>query len=179
MRSWVRRQIARVVAVLSVGAFSPGCLIAPPDPLEEPQRIPPRALVESADPLVTQIVQSSSTGAQTEFRVKFVSDDLGEFVIGRLFVNYPNGGPPLGFAQLVPGTSDSVRTMSIAWTQRREIPVGCYTVTLTITHAENYSREDYKPIDNDKTAFVTWWVAHDIEPQSVNLDECSSDATAL
>lgn len=182
MQSWVPRQIARVAAVLYVGALSQACLIPAPDELEEPERMPPRALVESALPVVTKIVPTSSSSAiaPTEFRVKFVSDDQGEPVIGRLFLNYPDRGPPLGFAELVPGTSESPREMIIPWVDYRDIPVGCYTVTLTITHADNYSRQDFKPIDNDKTAFITWWVAHDIESlHLVTLDECSSLESVL
>src|SRR5690606_36729406 len=120
MRSWVPRQIARVETVLSVGALSPGCLIAPPDTLEEPQRIPPRALVEGAQPVVTQIVQTSKDGAETEFSVDFVSDDQGEPIIGPLFLNYPNYRPTLGYAYSPPAPSESgPRNMRIFWSNYR------------------------------------------------------------
>lgn len=183
MRSWVPRQIARFAAVLAVGVLAPGCLIPAPDELTEPERIPPRSLVGDAVPKLTAIVKtwSSSDIDPTEFNVEFVSDDQGESVIGRLFLNYPYRLAPIGFAEVPPGTIESgPRQMRIAWTESRNIPVGCYTVTLTITHAENYSRQDFKPIDNDKTAFITWWVAHDVDsPQLVTLDECPSSIDSV
>lgn len=174
MRSSVFRQIARVVALMSLGVLTPGCLIPAPDELEDPERIPPRVLVGDANPAVTKIVQTSRTNEATEFNVEFESDDQGETVIGRLFLNYPSPRPPLGYAAVPAATIESgPREMKIAWTQSRDVPTGCYTVTLTITHADNYSQEDFKPIDRDKTAFVTWWIAHDIDSLNlVSLDEC-------
>lgn len=173
MRSSVSRQIARAVALLSLGALSPGCLIPAPDVLEEPERVPPR-LVGDPVPAVTNILQTLRKGEPHAFNVKFESDDLGEPIIGRLFLNYPNRPNPIGFARVAAGTLESgARPMSIAWTQSRDLTAGCYTITLTVTHADNYSQEDFKPIDPDKTAFVTWWVAHDIDALNlVSLDEC-------
>lgn len=163
------------MTVISLGVLSPGCLIPAPDELEEPERIPPRAFVDGADPPVTIIQQTWSRDAKTDFKVRFESDDQGEPIIGRLFLNYPHRRDPLGFASVPAGSLESgPREMNIAWTQARSIVAGCYTITLTITHADNYSQEDFKPIDKDKTAFVTWWIAHDIESlQLVSLDECT------
>jgi hypothetical protein len=172
MRSWVSLQFSRVVVVLSLGALSPGCLIGAPDELEGPQRLPPRALVDKAIPVVTQVVQTSRRGDKSQFNVQFVSFDLGESVLGRLFLNYPDPGPSLGSKLIPPSADDTPRELDIFWDQRREVAAGCYTVTLTISHVDNYSQETLRPIDLDKTAFVTWWVAHDIPPQLVNLDEC-------
>jgi hypothetical protein len=174
MRSSVSRQIARVVALISLGVLSPGCLIPAPDELEEPERIPPRVLLGTANPVLTQILQTKSEGEQTQINIKYVSEDLGEPIIGRLFIDYPTRKEDVGFKEMTPGSLESVREMQISWTDYRKIPTGCYSLTLTIAHAENYSRENNKPIDPDKAAFVTWWVAHDSESLNlVSLAECA------
>ncbi len=179
MRSWVPRQIATVAGVLALSALSQSCLIAPPDPLEEPERIPPRAITHNAEPLLTRIVQTTRTGLEPSFNVRFVSDDLGEPVEGRLFLNYnaPNR-LLLGATRVVAGELEEERPMSVIWSTSRGVPAGCYTVTMTITHLDNYAANT-APEDESKTAFVTWWIAHDItDLQLVNLDECAPPQTA-
>ncbi len=172
MTRWVLRQIKKVLPLALLGALAVGCVIAEPEPLEPPERVPPRALLEGATPAFSQIVTTSSTGLAREFSVPFVSEDLGELVIGRLFLNYPND-TRVGYGEATPGSlTDTERVMTIAWDELRSVAAGCYSITMTITHAENYSQNNQKPIDADKTAFVTWWVVHDIDPQLVNLDEC-------
>lgn len=178
MRSWVPRQIATVAGVLALSTLSQSCLIAPPDPLEEPERIPPRALVHDALPVVTQIVQTTRGAENPSFNVPFVSDDLGEPVEGKLFLNYPNGRF-LNGSQTTAGTLNEERDMIVQWgAGRQSLPTGCYTITMTITHKDNYTA-DGPPADESKTAFVTWWIAHGTDLQLVNLDECTPPQTAI
>ncbi len=158
-----------------------GCLIPPPTPLEEPERITPSVYAEQAVPSLLTPVQTSSSGANLpEFLVPFVSDDLGELVVGKLYLNYDSDNISIiGSTDVTPSTLDAGdRPMRVTWLEPEKKPAGCYSVTLAITHLDNYTRDFLRevPIDNEKTAFTTWWVAHDIPLQDVNLLDCESSA---
>ncbi len=153
-----------------------GCLISEPPPLEAPERVAPRALVDEATPTVFQPVQTTSTGPRTEFSVRFWSEDLGETVVGKLYLNFGQTGERLiGSQPVAAGSLDDKepRTMNVPFDNRSEVDAGCYSITLAITHRDNFDDERIpRPIDYGMTDFVTWWAVHDLAPQDVNLDEC-------
>jgi hypothetical protein len=41
---------------------------------------------------------------------------------------------------------------------------------MTVTHADNYSRETFQPIDEELATFVTWQVMHDVDPNATTVD---------
>jgi hypothetical protein len=178
MRDSIRLPFKAFGCALICGFLPTACLIGPPDELVPPERVPPRAIVDQAAPSVLMPVQTLKEGPLYEFRVPFVSEDLGERVVGRLFLNY--GSEPterdLGSDALGPGTLAEVREMVVRWTKVKNLAAGCYSVTMTITHNDNYSPVTLAPIDLTRTAFVTWWIAHDVEPSRITLDQCSPPA---
>lgn len=161
-----------------------GCLIAPPQELERPEQIPPRTFNDQADPPLTSPVAVSSSSGTRTFQVPFVSEDLGETVVGKLYLNYGGLGEAIlvGSAEKTGATIDTMdREMIVAWQSREPAP-GCYAVTMAITHESNYTNDfPPLPVDDEATAFVTWWVAYDIELTDVTLYECDSqgDPTSL
>jgi hypothetical protein len=162
--------------VLASGVLTSGCLIEAPVDLEEPQQISPRVLTHTAIPVVTTPVQTT-TELKPLFQVKFDSEDLGEKVIGKLWLNYESSGSEilLGTHGVNPGSIDDEpqREMQVPWINRQNLSSGCYSVTMTITHSSNYET-DYPevPIDSDRTAFVTWWIYHNVAAQDVTLEDC-------
>ena len=132
-------------------------------------------MVDRAIPTILTPVQTSGETELPTFRVPFVSEDLGERVVGRLFLNYSSEPTErdLGSRAVNPGSLNDIdREMIVPWTKNRTLVEGCYSVTMTITHEDNYSPETLAPIDLTRTAFVTWWIVHILGPEEVNMDEC-------
>lgn len=177
MRRPIHPTVVSLVLALVAGNLTTACLIEAPEELEEPQQIPPRPMLENADPNLLAPVQTFVAGEPQTFLVPFVSEDLGESVVGRLYLNlnFNSDDPPTVLeTTYVPAgrLSDTDRRMQIPWIANRSVDAGCYSVTMTITHASNYSLDTQRPIDLERTALVTWWVVHDSDPEDINMDEC-------
>jgi hypothetical protein len=118
---------------------------------------------------------TSTTNTGQEFRIDFLVEDLGQPTSASLYLNYGAANQAwLGRAESVatlPG--DDRRTVIVPWTENTQQTAGCYTITMAITYNDNLrSTVPFTPIEIEETAFATWWIAHDIEAQNVNLDEC-------
>lgn len=112
--------------------------------------------------------------------MRFWSEDLGETVVGKLYLNWGQGASErlIGSQPVPAGTLEDAdpRTMNVPWDSGRGVDAGCYSVTLAITHRDNFDDATTpKPIDYNMTDFVTWWAVHDVDPQDVNFDECFAD----
>lgn len=161
--------------LLVAGAIlSTGCIIDEPPDLEPPERQAPRPLIDTAYPTLFQPFLTNTNGQQ-EFRIDFLVEDLDQPTSGALYLNFGAVNQVwLGRAESVatlPG--DNRRSVIVPWTQNLTQAAGCYTITMAITYNDNLRSDiPLTPIDMEETAFVTWWIAHDIEAQNVNLDEC-------
>lgn len=173
--SFVQLGLRRTAPALALPLLH-GCLIGPPTELTEEEPAPPRALVELAVPSTLSTFQTSATGDATPFQVTVEAEDLGELLVGRLYLNF---GSETG--RLLAGTAEAPvsndpsgrREVKVPWSDQRNVPAGCYSMTLAVTYNDNYSIATVPvPIDNEKTAFVTWWLIHDFAPQDLTLDEC-------
>jgi hypothetical protein len=167
-----------MAALLGIGLCISGCVLGPPIQLEEQEQIPPRALTDQAAPTTMALYQTSSS-QDIYFSVPFDSEDLGEPINGFLYLNYQSERPLAVGANEVPPSTISAgnREMSIQWTDLRTVPAGCYVMTMAITYASNYTRGTVQvPRDETKTAFISWWIVHDVAPQAVNMDECLANA---
>lgn len=179
---WTPQSLCRTCccffALTCASLISSGCLINPPDELEELPQIPPRVYMESVLPTPFAYVVTSTTGPAPAFSVEFVSEDLDEDVVGHLYRNLDDINEELiGTGVVGPGSLDTVRPpMTIYWGRERET-AGCYAITMTLAHRSNY--EDTlisKPKDRSKTAYVTWWVAHGIAPEDLDFESCPPPA---
>jgi hypothetical protein len=130
--------------------------------------------MDQAVPSLLKPVRTYSNPTLNEpFTVPFMSEDLGEDVWGRLYLDY--NGPSttiIGAGERVGSTLEVKREMAIEWTESLNRPAGCHSVTMAISHKENFGFNGL-PISNDETAFVTWWVSHDSEFQNVTLYDCN------
>lgn len=151
-----------------------GCLISPPEPLEEREQEPPRVLVDTATPSAFAYVLTTSNGPQDEFRVEFTSVDLGETVFAKLYLNLDaEGERQIGSAAVSLAEDGNTKIARVTWDFDRDRPAGCYLVTMAITHQSNFSEGiPSKPIDPSRAAYITWWAAHDSPPEVVTFDDC-------
>jgi hypothetical protein len=153
-----------------------GCLIAPPDRLDEPDQIPPSVFMDQVTPsLLKPVLTYSNPMLNPSFSAPFVSEDLGEDVWGRLYLNYNTEAIVIGRADLTASNSGEPRTMTIEWTRFLPQPAGCHSVTMAISHEGNFENQD-KPAIPSEAAFVTWWVSHDSALQDVTLSDCDETA---
>jgi hypothetical protein len=156
--------------------FATSCLISPPSPLEQAEQIPPRILSHLTTPSPLAYVETSSSGQVQTFRVEFVSEDLGARIVGKLYTDLDTANQEVNNSGQVEGGSlddPQPRVMELAWQRSATKPAGCYVITMTITYENNYDNIGMpEPEDTNKTAYVSWWVAHDIAPQDLNFDQC-------
>lgn len=163
-----------LILVLVSSGVSSGCLISPPADVDSPERIPPSVFMDQVVPSLLKPVRTYRDAALNEpFTAPYVSEDLGEAVWGRLYLDY-NGASTtiIGAGERAGSTLDNKREMVIEWTESLNRPAGCHSITMAISHSSNFGFNGL-PIDNDETAFVTWWVSHDSEFQDVTLYDCN------
>lgn len=173
-------RVQRCALALLVGASTTsGCLISAPTELEEEERIPPAVFMDQVTPsLLRPVLTYSDPMLNQPFSVPFVSEDLGEEVWGILYLDYNSPERTrIGDGDLPASDwSDRNRTMNIEWTGPLNRPAGCHSVTMVLTHKDNFGSNSL-PIDRDKTAFVTWWISHDSALQDVTLYDCDETAS--
>jgi hypothetical protein len=170
--------------MLVLPASATSCLLEAPVELAEPDRVAPQALIRTALPSVFSPYQTYSTGIDPAFQVKFTSKDLGESIVGRLYLNYnlTDAEKLIGSVEVPAGTSTSdAREIIVPWGQGRgSTAPGCYSVTLVIAHKDNYTSAVIPAvIEPDMAEFLTWWIAHDSAPQAVSLEDCYPDGVPL
>jgi hypothetical protein len=154
-----------------------GCLISPPNPLEAPERIAPSVFMDQVTPsLLKPVLTYSNPSLNQPFSAPFVSEDLGQKVFGILYLNYNSENIVIGSADLAGSDLDEHRVMNIDWSRSLNRPAGCHSVTMAITHSDNFDG-DLLPKDKEMTAFVTWWVSHDSALQDVTLADCDETST--
>lgn len=172
-KGW-RRSLCRS-SMIAVPLLS-GCLISPPDKYDPLELVPPRVDMQTVWPTPFAYVATRSTGDDPVFTASFESEDLGVPVVGKLYLNLDTADEAwVGSAVVGPGSlGDERPPMAVPWQYQRERNAGCYVMTMTITHETNYDNTTVisKPKDTSKTAYITWWVAHDLDPQYVSFDGC-------
>jgi hypothetical protein len=168
----------QAIAPLALSCASVSCLISPPDPLEEKQQVAPYVVPNTITPSPLSYVESGRP-----FRVEFFSEDLNEKIVGKLYTNLDTArvrdldSAPADAGSL---SDPEPRVMELVWQDSASVAPGCYVVTMTITHASNYT--DVKPpmpIDPKKTAYVSWWVVHKMAPEDLTFDQCPAPAPDL
>lgn len=168
--------LGRSVVGVSLSLLLTGCIIGPPDKFEPLEQVPPRVYNYLTVPTPFAYVTTTSTEDQV-FHVEFVSEDLGEDVVARLYLNLDTAQESLITSSGV-GTGsldDPPRTANLTWSKKNSArePAGCYIITMTLAHENNYSLDGaLKPDDRSKTAYVSWWVVHNIAPQDLDFDKC-------
>jgi hypothetical protein len=171
------RTTSRGIPLVAGLLFAPGCLIDEPPDLSAPTPRAPQPLIESAVPPINQpfLTQANNRGAT--FQVRYLPDKTSDGVVAFLFLNYlaPNERFLGQTESSAPVEGSDALEIAVAWTNNNNELPGCYSVTMAITYDSNVIFDDLRTViidDPQLTSVVTWWVAHDIEPQNLTLDEC-------
>jgi hypothetical protein len=173
---------------MSLGCSISGCLLSDPPTYRDPEQTPPILLTESADPLTTKIVVIQLDAMQQmtnyDFRVPVRSEDAGDPLVVAFYKNYQSSQklPESASrpATIPASTLDDLdrfasATLTVDGTDTSS--AGCLQLTMVVTHAANFLRQ--QPDRND-TAQVTWWVDL-VAPSSASDDgmvECNNKVTA-
>jgi hypothetical protein len=143
-----------------LACLSGGCLESPAN-YEARTQIPPFVISSAVSPRLDTLVRLEP-GADMDIFVPFRSEDLGEDVIGWVYVDAVNGitnSRRLRTEFRIPasGFDDPDRAI------RGRVPLrlaasdaGCHTVTLILTQEGNFSIN--QRIDESVVASVVWWV---------------------
>ena len=173
----IHQSIVRVQLPFTLALLSTSCLIGPPDQLDPLEQVPPRVITYLTVPTTLAYVTSTST-EDLEFRVEFVSEDLGDKVITHLYLNLDTDGVSLLDTGSAPAGSlndESPRPATLKWFKSKSAQeaAGCYAITMTLGYRDDYDDDVLQqPVNRKNIAYVTWWVAHNIAPQDLTFDKC-------
>ena len=143
-----------------------GCLVLSSPDIDDPVRTPPFFLSSTAFPDPGELLVISSEQIlkeeRVEFRADFVSEDAGDDVIGRYYIDYGilnEAGLPYAISQGIPlidagSLSDEAPRTARVSVRANLLPEGCHTLTLMLSHAFDNATEC--PLDMDDAAQITW-----------------------
>jgi hypothetical protein len=133
--------LARVSLSITVFAVCcASCLVTSVPDFGDPEQTPPELIAASALPDNRRILVAEPGSIQTFSALVRSSEDAGESIKVRLYINYgvERGDKPwssfLTARELAPATGEEDRLASATWTVP-ELPLGCYTATLIVSHA--------------------------------------------
>jgi hypothetical protein len=167
----------RLLFLVFSGILGVGCLDTPPT-YEAETQIPPFIISAMVQPPLGSVYPMSIED-QLRIVVPFLSEDLGESLVGYILVDERAGpvapSPAVGPFFQPPSTfSDTTRSVSEDFTLPTGLAVGCHTVTLVLTYESNMSLG--VPLDEYRTARAVWWVnilgSTDAGEQSSPLEAC-------
>lgn len=149
----------RFPLLVSCGALGFGCLDTPPT-YEAETQIPPFVISAMVQPPIGS-VYAMHIEDEMRIEVPFLSEDLGESLVGYILVDEraaeeapsPAVGP---FFHPASTFSDTSRSVSEEFTLPTGLALGCHTVTLVLTYESNISLG--VPLDEYRTARAVWWV---------------------
>jgi hypothetical protein len=183
--SWWGRLPARnqpayaVLARLSLLAtlpVLPSCLVDDPPAYRAPLRTAPRINALRALPRLDEIISyPPNTTEGVAFEIPIASEDAGDEVAGRLYVNYIGARSTAieDIATLPPSTLDEgERTMRMNWFPNLDAQPGCYRIILRVSHARNW-RGRAELIDATDVDEAYWFAKVFVEaPSTATLLDC-------
>jgi hypothetical protein len=170
MPSWLNKLLPLCLAP----ALS-GCLIDDPPAYRAPQRTVPHINGLRAVPRLDEMILYPVRGNPISFSVPFSSEDVGERVQGRLFMDYVGSGSGLlvALSDVSASTLDEgERTLKMAFTPLSNVEPGCHRLTLRVSHLNNWrdAGDLYDPSDLDE---AYWFAKIYVDPQDpTDLVEC-------
>ncbi len=148
------------------------CLVDDPPPFPESKQTPPRLDNHNALPHPSDLIFASS-GQTLHFTIPVASEDAGDELAARMFVDYKGGqGVAIGPGSSVrPSTlDDTTRSILIDWSVTQA--AGCHRLTLRVTHSRNIDTSNYPEVhDASDLAEAYWWAVIDADP-SVGMVDC-------
>jgi hypothetical protein len=172
--------LARLSLLAIASSMLPACLVDDPPPLIEPRQTPPRLDYSQALPGLDQVMIRNE-GDLIEFRMPVTSEDAGQSLTGKLFLDYRGDGTlgdTLNQNSLPPSTLDdpNPRVLSIDWQVRDGVAPGCHRMTLRVSHLNNFSldpKHSAEVLDKNDLAEAFWFANINVSPESANqLVDC-------
>jgi hypothetical protein len=153
---------SRVLSVsLLLACLNGGCLDTPAN-YEARTQIPPFVVASKVSPRVDSLVRLAP-GADMVVYVPFRSEDLGEDVIGLVYLDSVNGitnRTPLRSPFRISASDFDDVGRAVEGTVPLRLAAseaGCHTVTLVLTQESNYFKINQE-LDETVAASVVWWV---------------------
>jgi hypothetical protein len=151
-RARARLRRARAIPFWGAGVFLLGCLDDPPTFAPRGQ-IPPFIIAGQVDPPLGAIYEGPPT---FDINIPFRSEDVNIPIDARVYLDLePGSADKMAFAQALvpPGNFEELRMVRIEWTTRI---AGCHSLTVIMTHADNYALTGL-PLDDELAARIVWW----------------------
>jgi hypothetical protein len=164
--------------LLCLALALPGCIFAEP-PERDPRQTPVFFDLGEANPSTTQLQHFSIQDPQRDFTVPFRSEDAGDVIRWAVHINYAVGGGSDSVAR------DEVEASTLADTSRKitfkHRPANittdrCQQLTLMACHEDSFVFSQQACVDNEDTAYATWWVTLSDGPDLPSFDECPQPA---
>jgi len=147
------------------------CIVADPPQYRDALRTRPLLDTYKALPPTQQVlVVHTDDPNAVKVSVPVRSEDAGEYLAGRLFLDYQVQPGPGTAGELLlrpfripPSTyDDSSRSADAPWTPRPLTSPGCHLLTLIVAHESTFIGADQNRLDpakaGDDAAIINWWV---------------------
>lgn len=173
----MRRAFSWLSLLLAVS----GCLVDDPPAYRAALRTAPRISGLRAVPRLDEIITYPSNSTEpVTFSVPIVSEDAGQEIQARLFLDYSGSRSDLvTLAELPASTLDEgERDLPVVWYPRPGIAPGCHRLTLRVSHTSNWHglADLFDPSDLDE---AYWFAKIYVDPTNINsLVDCPSASTA-
>ncbi len=163
-------------SLLATSVVASACIAAPPPDFEPVTQTAPILLLDSASPPVDEFLRDPP-GTTISFKVPFVSEDVGEDLLGALHLDY--GTPASEFlrasARLPSGVlKDKDRAVEINWRVEPTL-TGCHSLTILVSHFSNFDFSNLEPTNKDDVGRVTWWL--DVGGLGASVADCPGGAS--
>lgn len=141
-----------------------GCLVTSSSDFPEPVQTRPYLRAATSSPRLDQLIVVRRSTGKVTFSVELQSEDNGQPVLARLVAGWPDTkGTLVKTVEVPPGTFTDVRLVSLEWspsspvlTTGEVLPVGCYPVTLIVTH--QFNELTNQPARSEDADFLVWWL---------------------
>jgi hypothetical protein len=164
-----RRSRAREIPIWGTALLLAACLDEAPTFAPRGQ-IPPFILAGQVDPPIGAIYRGPSSFTMN---VPFRSEDVNIAVEANVFFDLVPGSSGPYFlvenAVIPPGNFEETRFATIEW--RTTLAGTCHSLTLFLTHTDNYDLNGL-PIDDSRAARIVWWTNVGDPDEQVAMADC-------
>src|SRR5260221_4751818 len=170
---WLAWLARASLIVLLMGLGGQSCLITASPELPTPKRTPP--YFASLSPPTFQVQRLTSLGTSpsslTEIGFDVVSEDLGQPILGAVYLDFHGFGSLEPLAVITGIKPAKIPAGHMADQDARHGSAqfaitgspGCHSATLVLSHEFN-GPDDPRPADTNDTAIATWWYFLDDDP---------------
>jgi hypothetical protein len=155
--------------VLLLSSFTtlagPGCIVADPPEYGERQSTRPNVIIDATQPTTLFPIRLTKPGPGQQFSVAIQSEDAGENLVLKFFVDYGLTGGGYYQSFEVPTSTSATKTAVFVLDADARITDGCHTLTMLTMHESSWDDLAKRPFPSRASdVSTTHWVLH------VNVD---------